>query len=891
MARANNTGKHKSMSYTRYGYIFIAPFVVIYAIFSLYPLLTTFWYSTTNSQMATADFWGFGDKEIYYDRYLDLKKFYSKLDSINVDPAAYSDMKNFFRLQDLIDQYNPMDEEGIKAIINIGSNEYISQGTLDNLQTCLNEKNFGALTAANKDELQKWADNNSDLTSVIQSGLKSILGTVSAAIALPEETATTSDEEEQLTAETIYTSEAYDNFITTLETGEFTPDQQAFMKYLASTTEEFETLPDYFKAVKEGSRTIDEATFYYICANLNSPNAVGADGTTAVEKIEVPFLATVKEYLNANIWNSQVTALNTYADLDAYGSGSKELHSDEEQLYTDLQTLHKMGLINIVKLTVSGDTCVESTDTTDKNNLLAQLRYYIDNKIEVNENVNKARLEIGYIKNYITDRGSYGIKDVDKYLTFEGSFDKNKYYDFKKTLSFSEPLDYDRYKAIEQERKDKDIAEAKEDLAVQEAALPDAQSRFSAAEAAYTAFAKPYEDQIKTLTDEKNPIQKKFNKAKEKHDGYLIDFGDDQSKWTADQKAKVDAVDAEMKELVAQLNPIEEKLRTATDTLNNSAEKKEYDSANEALKTIEANIYKDKQNIAYPDPLLEHVNATKQYAFTGLQNFARIFTHKDTFHEVVGSFSTTFIIWIIGFIPQILLALLLSAWFTDTKLHLKGLSLMKALMYLPNVITAVSIAIFFQKIFSYSTNPIAYSPAQRFVTLFSYEPYNFLRNVWSTRLIVCFINFWMWYGNTMIVLIAGITSISESLYESAQIDGANSFQTYTKITMPLLRPILLYTMVTSLIGGLQMFDIPANLNNSPVTTNFAGTQISSIQTVLMYINKRAFGGSNKNQVGLASATSVVLFVVTVVLSVLIFYVMRDKDAAKAKKRLKKGGTK
>ena len=152
-------------------------------------------------------------------------------------------------------------------------------------------------------------------------------------------------------------------------------------------------------------------------------------------------------------------------------------------------------------------------------------------------------------------------------------------------------------------------------------------------------------------------------------------------------------------------------------------------------------------------------------------------------------------------------------------------------------------------------------------------------------------HFWMWYGNTMIVLIAGITSISESLYESAQIDGANSFQTYTKITMPLLRPILLYTMVTSLIGGLQMFDIPANLNNNPVRTNFGGTPISSIQTVLMYINKQAFGRSNMNHVGVAAAASVVLFVVTIVLSVLIFYIMRDKDAAKAKKRMKKGGTK
>jgi multiple sugar transport system permease protein len=144
----------------------------------------------------------------------------------------------------------------------------------------------------------------------------------------------------------------------------------------------------------------------------------------------------------------------------------------------------------------------------------------------------------------------------------------------------------------------------------------------------------------------------------------------------------------------------------------------------------------------------------------------------------------------------------------------------------------------------------------------------------------------MWYGNTMIVLIAGITSINESLYESAQIDGANSFQTYTKITMPLLRPILLYTMVTSMIGGLQMFDIPQNLNMNPALITFNGSKIGSITTVLMFINKQAFGKQDLKQVGVASATSILLFIVTTILSVLIFYLMRDKDAAKAAKAKK-----
>ena len=393
MARANNTSKHKSMSYTRYGYIFIAPFVIVYAIFSLYPLLTTFWYSTTNSQLATADFWGFGDKEIYYDRYLDLNKWYKgKLDTIGVDAGSYKAVKNFFKLQDGIDEKNPLNEEGIQAIINIGSNNTgISQTTIDQLQKCLADKNFGALTKDANTELDNWSKANSDMTAEIQTQLGSIKGSVNSAIATSEDNSAAAE----LTAESIYTSDAYDKFIETLGKTDYTPDQQALMKYLADKAG-YPTLADFFTSVKNGEHAIEEAIFYYVCVNLSSPNAVGADGVTPVDKIDVPFLANVKTLLNANTWNGQVVGLNTYSDIDAYINGEKDLHS--EDLYNDMKALHDMGLINVVKLKVEGDTCVEVADTKAGVNLLATIRYYIDNDVKADENVNKARLAIGNIK-------------------------------------------------------------------------------------------------------------------------------------------------------------------------------------------------------------------------------------------------------------------------------------------------------------------------------------------------------------------------------------------------------------------------------------------------------------------------------------------------------------
>ena len=71
----------------------------------------------------------------------------------------------------------------------------------------------------------------------------------------------------------------------------------------------------------------------------------------------------------------------------------------------------------------------------------------------------------------------------------------------------------------------------------------------------------------------------------------------------------------------------------------------------------------------------------------------------------------------------------------------------------------------------------------------------------------------MWFGNTTILLMAGMMGIDPSLYEAAEVDGATSSQIFRRITLPLLRPILIYVMITSLIGGMQMFDVPQILTN------------------------------------------------------------------------------
>lgn len=244
----------------------------------------------------------------------------------------------------------------------------------------------------------------------------------------------------------------------------------------------------------------------------------------------------------------------------------------------------------------------------------------------------------------------------------------------------------------------------------------------------------------------------------------------------------------------------------------------------------------------------------------GLDNYFAIFRNP----LFLKSISNTFILWGVNFVPQIGLALLLAAWFTNIKLRLRGKGFFKVVFYLPNIITAASVAILFFVLFSFPLGPINLV-LQHFGVLD--QSYDFFRSEMGTRLIVSFIQFWMWYGQTTIVLVSGILSIDDALFESAMVDGANDGQIFRKITLPLLKPILLYTLVTSLIGGLQMFDIPFLLTN--------GNPNNSVLTITMFIYNQAFTGSRNFNV--AATASVLLLVLSIVLSTLLFQFFKENS--------------
>ena len=252
------------------------------------------------------------------------------------------------------------------------------------------------------------------------------------------------------------------------------------------------------------------------------------------------------------------------------------------------------------------------------------------------------------------------------------------------------------------------------------------------------------------------------------------------------------------------------------------------------------------------------------------KNFKMVLTNP----SFIQSFGDTILLWVCNFIPQILLALLLAAWFTDHRSRVRGQGIFKVLIYMPNIITAATVAILFNALFGYPMGPVNDLLMSLGITD---QPINLLMSKQVSRGVVIFIQTWMWYGSTMIVLISGILGINPEIFEAAEVDGANRVQTFFRITLPNIRTILTYTLITSLIGGLNMFDIPKLFQN--------GGPDNSTLTTSLFIYNQAFSGSylyNR-----AAAASMIMFVVIAILSAITFKLMQDKDEVAERKARKR----
>jgi len=263
--------------------------------------------------------------------------------------------------------------------------------------------------------------------------------------------------------------------------------------------------------------------------------------------------------------------------------------------------------------------------------------------------------------------------------------------------------------------------------------------------------------------------------------------------------------------------------------------------------------------------------AVKDGNSKGFATWVKTIFNYDEYHTDLKAIATTWKIWLINFIPQIAIAMLLSVWFNSSFLKLKMVGLWRSLLYLPNMLMPATVGVIFWKFFQ---NTLAPANQLLYGTLkILSEPKEFMLDTSFSPLLVSFIQWWMWYGNTIVILVAGMSSISASLYESANIDGAGGWKMFRYITLPSLRPILVYTLVTSLVGGMQMFDIPYLFSPNGGIKN---------ETLTLFIRMNNL--YKKGMVlGKAATVGVIILFISSIASLLIFRVLRDNDAVAERK--------
>ena len=235
--------------------------------------------------------------------------------------------------------------------------------------------------------------------------------------------------------------------------------------------------------------------------------------------------------------------------------------------------------------------------------------------------------------------------------------------------------------------------------------------------------------------------------------------------------------------------------------------------------------------------------------FVGLANYAELLKS-----DMVTYGKNTLILWIIGFIPQIVVALVLANWFTDARLKIHKLQFFKVVIYLPNLIMASAFALLFFTLFSNSGPVNSILQSMGVIS----KPIDFMGSVFGTRSLIGFMNFLMWFGNTTIMLMAAVMGISTEVFEAADLDGCNALQRFFYITLPSIRPILAYTLITSIIGGLQIWMDVMHCRDS----------------------------KSKNY-GMAGTLSVYLFIVSAILCFIVYRMTNDSDPDGSKAAAKK----
>ncbi|MBM7570412.1 carbohydrate ABC transporter permease [Aquibacillus albus] len=241
-------------------------------------------------------------------------------------------------------------------------------------------------------------------------------------------------------------------------------------------------------------------------------------------------------------------------------------------------------------------------------------------------------------------------------------------------------------------------------------------------------------------------------------------------------------------------------------------------------------------------------------SFIGMKNYA-LLMGDPVFWKSIGN---TFSIWFLSTLPQLFLALVLA--FILNQAFIKGKDFFRLSVFIPNITSVVAVAIIFGAIFGENYGILNY-----LLSFIGIDPVNWTGTLLGTHAAISIMVMWRWMGYNSIIYLAALQSIPKDLYEAATIDGANKIQQFFKITIPMIRPMIIFTVIVSTIGGMQIFSEPL------IFSGAGGGSFNQGLTITLYLYEEAFV---RNNFGYASAVAWVLFIIIVIFSLVNLFITK-----------------
>ncbi|WP_433440792.1 carbohydrate ABC transporter permease [Nonomuraea sp. CA-141351] len=246
-------------------------------------------------------------------------------------------------------------------------------------------------------------------------------------------------------------------------------------------------------------------------------------------------------------------------------------------------------------------------------------------------------------------------------------------------------------------------------------------------------------------------------------------------------------------------------------------------------------------------------NPIGEHVFVGFDNFSRLFGDPRFWNALRNTIS----IWVLSTVPQLVIALGVAHLLNQARLRLAVFFRMS--MLVPYITSVAATAIVFAQMFDRD-----YGLLNWLLGFAGIGPIDFKQSVWGSHLLIAVMVTWRWFGYTTLLYLASLQAIPRAIYEAAAVDGAGGWKQFRHISIPSLRPVIVFTIVTSTIGGLQIFTEPLLMGRSSYTCG----AIRQCQTLTLFLYEQGFG---QFQFGYGAAIGVALFVLIIAVATLNYF--------------------